>query len=219
MYCRCKCLKTDKSNNLSTGIYIRQCHVTFFTWNKMIVVRSQHWIFSDWMCYTSFFSTDKQSCTRLMMHLILHRLMQVAIIEVSCWQPFFQEHSLESNPAILEWRITTKSEWHMISLFETGFIWKIKWYNWNTAAIVCKDSHSSRFCSWQCFNSHRKAFLMQFLLWTLGVSTYTLALFLTLYQPVTGHCSSAKEAGSEQWDSRYFSQVISESDLRWGIIV
>lgn len=44
------------------------------------------------MCFSSF-CTDKQSFSCL---------MQVAIIEVSCCQPFFQEHCLESHPAILE---------------------------------------------------------------------------------------------------------------------
>lgn len=53
---------------------------------------SQCWVLSYLMHFSSF-STDKQSFSCV---------MQVAVIEVSCRQPFVQEHRLEPHPAILK---------------------------------------------------------------------------------------------------------------------
>lgn len=89
MHCVGRCLKTDKSNKLTTVNFMS---AVFTSRKKSIVVASQRWVLSHLMCFSSF-CTDKQSFSCL---------MQVAIIEVSCCQPFFQEHCLESHPAILE---------------------------------------------------------------------------------------------------------------------
>lgn len=103
MHCVGRCLKTDKSNKLTTVNFIS---AVFTSRKKSIVVASQRWVLSHPMCFSSF-CTDKQSFSCL---------MQVAIIEVSCCQPFFQEHCLESHPAILS------SKHKSIEMFEYNHI-------------------------------------------------------------------------------------------------